>query len=272
MALSSRSVSWRPAHGADGPPTGSSWPVAVSAPPGSYSGHSGTSTVRSGWSSRCSSSCPPCRSDPRRIRGPSGTSRSTSSTWSSMPGAAATTSARSTSTPTTRSSGTPSPGSSASVPALRSLTGLLRRLSIGLGYLPSWASPPIEVVARRPPAAGLPDLDVHGRSHDGWPRMLRTVARALRATRPDTGSVAGPGGGDVLTGGQELPLRGELPVRHHPVPVGDRPPGPTPAVAEHPPGRRVGVPDGARHDVHPHDHGQRPPDRHGVDATSGADH
>jgi len=59
------------------------------------------------------------------------------------------------------------------------LTGLLRRLSIGLGYLPSWASPPIEVVARRPSVACLPDLDVHGRSPDGWPRMLRVIARAL---------------------------------------------------------------------------------------------
>jgi choline dehydrogenase-like flavoprotein len=59
------------------------------------------------------------------------------------------------------------------------LTGLLRRLSIGLGYLPSWASPPIEVVARRPPATHLPDLVVRGQSDGGWPRMLRVVARAL---------------------------------------------------------------------------------------------
>ncbi|MGO8872564.1 MAG: GMC oxidoreductase [Acidimicrobiales bacterium] len=59
------------------------------------------------------------------------------------------------------------------------LTRLLRRLSVGLGYLPSWASPPLEVVARRPGATGLPDLALSSPPVAGWPPMLRVMARAL---------------------------------------------------------------------------------------------
>jgi choline dehydrogenase-like flavoprotein len=63
-------------------------------------------------------------------------------------------------------------------------TQLLRRLTVGLGYLPSWASPRVRVtVGRRSPATDLPDLVV---SQDDWPRppMLGEVLRKMWRAAP----------------------------------------------------------------------------------------
>jgi len=66
------------------------------------------------------------------------------------------------------------------------LSALLRRTSVGLGYLPGWASPRVKVVAR--PASGgaeqLPDLKVEGEEAEGWPPMLRALVRAMLKVAP----------------------------------------------------------------------------------------
>ncbi len=66
------------------------------------------------------------------------------------------------------------------------LTALLRRVSVGLGYLPGWASPAVEVVARPAPAGrdGLPVLEVARASDDGWPTMLRRLVRSMLMVAP----------------------------------------------------------------------------------------
>ena len=66
------------------------------------------------------------------------------------------------------------------------LSALLRRTSVGLGYLPGWASPRVKVVAR--PASGgaerLPDLKVEGEGAGGWPPMLRALVRSMLKVAP----------------------------------------------------------------------------------------
>jgi choline dehydrogenase-like flavoprotein len=60
---------------------------------------------------------------------------------------------------------------------------VLRRLSVGFGYLPSWASPPIRVVRRPGTGAGLPELDVSRPPGAGRPELLgRALRRLLRVT------------------------------------------------------------------------------------------
>jgi len=60
---------------------------------------------------------------------------------------------------------------------------LLRRLSVGLGYLPSWASPRVRLTVTRPTGTDLPDLVV---SQDEWPRppMLAEVLRRIWRAAP----------------------------------------------------------------------------------------
>jgi choline dehydrogenase-like flavoprotein len=58
----------------------------------------------------------------------------------------------------------------------------LRRLSVGFGYLPSWASPPVTVVARRGAAEGLPELELGRDGSAGRPELLgRALRRLVRA-------------------------------------------------------------------------------------------
>jgi choline dehydrogenase-like flavoprotein len=63
-------------------------------------------------------------------------------------------------------------------------TALLRRLSVGLGYVPSWASPQVKVTARSRGAGSLPDLDVDREPASGWPPMLRDLALAMTRAAP----------------------------------------------------------------------------------------
>ncbi|HXW80109.1 MAG TPA: 4Fe-4S binding protein, partial [Acidimicrobiales bacterium] len=63
---------------------------------------------------------------------------------------------------------------------------LLRRLTVGLGYLPSWVSPPLRVLARRPRAHGeLPDLIISGDAARGSQiPMFRQVVRKVVQAAP----------------------------------------------------------------------------------------
>ena len=93
------------------------------------------------------------------------------------------------------------------------LAALLRRVSVGLGYVPGWASPRVKIVARR--ASGgkeqLPALEI-----DREPcRRMAPHAAAPGAHngegRPRPGPVAGGPDDLRLRRSQELPLRGQLP-------------------------------------------------------------
>jgi choline dehydrogenase-like flavoprotein len=66
------------------------------------------------------------------------------------------------------------------------LSALLRRVSVGLGYIPGWASPRVRVVARRASggAEGLPALEVDREINGQWPTMLRALVRALLRVAP----------------------------------------------------------------------------------------
>lgn len=57
----------------------------------------------------------------------------------------------------------------------------LRRLSVGFGYLPSWASPPVTVAVRRSTGGGLPEVEL-GRDDSERPPLLgRALRRLVRA-------------------------------------------------------------------------------------------
>ncbi len=62
--------------------------------------------------------------------------------------------------------------------------GLLRRLTVGLGYLPSWASPPVRATVGARTGHGLPQLVVE---REDWPRvpmLERVLARLRRVAGP----------------------------------------------------------------------------------------
>ena len=59
---------------------------------------------------------------------------------------------------------------------------ILRRVTVGLGYLPSWASPRI-VLDHQPRSDDLPSITVSGAQPDGLP-MLRQTLRTLRRVGP----------------------------------------------------------------------------------------
>ena len=64
------------------------------------------------------------------------------------------------------------------------VTAALRRLSVGLGYVPSWASPKVKVTAHPASGATLPELVVDREPNAGWPPMLREMTRALLRAAP----------------------------------------------------------------------------------------
>jgi choline dehydrogenase-like flavoprotein len=65
------------------------------------------------------------------------------------------------------------------------LAALLRRISVGLGYLPGWASPRVRVVARRGGgSAELPNVELERDGEDGWPPMLHGLVRAMLKVAP----------------------------------------------------------------------------------------
>ncbi len=78
------------------------------------------------------------------------------------------------------------PGAIRGSSAEPALAALLRRVSVGLGYVPGWGSPRVRVVARR--ASGgkerLPELEIDGEAGDRWPPMLRALVRAMVKVAP----------------------------------------------------------------------------------------
>ncbi len=64
------------------------------------------------------------------------------------------------------------------------LAAFLRRVSVGLGYVPGWGAPGVRVTARRNGTDELPELDVDRDGTDGWPPMLRGLVRAMLQVAP----------------------------------------------------------------------------------------
>ena len=58
---------------------------------------------------------------------------------------------------------------------------VLRRLTVGFGYLPSWASPRVTVTARRRRSGGLPELDLSVPDTPRSPMLGATLRRLARA-------------------------------------------------------------------------------------------
>jgi NAD-dependent dihydropyrimidine dehydrogenase PreA subunit len=63
------------------------------------------------------------------------------------------------------------------------VTSLFRRLTVGLGYLPSWASPEVKVTARSG-FHDLPELVIDRDPIFGWPELLRKLTAALVRAAP----------------------------------------------------------------------------------------
>ncbi|MGO9854848.1 MAG: 4Fe-4S ferredoxin [Acidimicrobiales bacterium] len=66
------------------------------------------------------------------------------------------------------------------------LAALLRRVSVGLGYVPGWGSPRVKVVARRTSGEKdrLPMLEIDGEPGDRWPPMLGALVRSMLKVAP----------------------------------------------------------------------------------------
>jgi choline dehydrogenase-like flavoprotein len=66
------------------------------------------------------------------------------------------------------------------------LANFLRRVTVGLGYVPGWASPRVKITARHPGGSGdgLADLVVDRAGPDGWPPMLTALVRAFLRVSP----------------------------------------------------------------------------------------
>jgi hypothetical protein len=63
-------------------------------------------------------------------------------------------------------------------------TWLLRRLTVGFAYLPSWASPRIRITARRGPTGGLPELELTDTAAQRRPPMVAAALRRLVRAAP----------------------------------------------------------------------------------------
>lgn len=66
------------------------------------------------------------------------------------------------------------------------LSAVLRRISVGLGYVPGWAAPRVKVVAHRRAGGAdeLPGLEVGREGDDTWPPMLHQLVRAMLKVAP----------------------------------------------------------------------------------------
>jgi choline dehydrogenase-like flavoprotein len=62
---------------------------------------------------------------------------------------------------------------------------LLRRVMVGLGYLPSWASPQLQVIARSPNGGErLPEVEISTHEVGSRPPMLKPVLQRMRRAAP----------------------------------------------------------------------------------------
>ncbi len=66
------------------------------------------------------------------------------------------------------------------------LAAVLRRISVGLGYVPGWGSPRLKVVARRTSGGKdrLPDLEIDREPGDRWPPLLQGLVRSMLKVAP----------------------------------------------------------------------------------------
>ncbi len=66
------------------------------------------------------------------------------------------------------------------------VAALLRRISVGLGYVPGWGSPRVKIVARRASGGNdrLPVLEIDREPSDGWPPMLKRLVRSMLKVAP----------------------------------------------------------------------------------------
>jgi ferredoxin len=65
------------------------------------------------------------------------------------------------------------------------LAAALRRISVGLGYVPGWASPRVSLRALRPDTDDqLPILDIDRDGSEKWPPMLKALVRSMLAVAP----------------------------------------------------------------------------------------
>jgi choline dehydrogenase-like flavoprotein len=76
------------------------------------------------------------------------------------------------------------PGPLRERPTSKSTSALLRRVSVGLGYLPSWNSPRLEVTAKPGPEGGLAELTVDQKHAVRASPMLRLVLKTLLRAAP----------------------------------------------------------------------------------------
>jgi choline dehydrogenase-like flavoprotein len=64
-------------------------------------------------------------------------------------------------------------------------TALLRRLTVGLGYIPSWASPKVKVTAHEGVNGNLPDLIIdRAQTTARWPNMLKELCKVFLHAAP----------------------------------------------------------------------------------------
>ncbi len=143
------------------------------------------------------------------------------------------------------------------------LAALLRRISVGLGYLPGWASPRVRVVARRPSGGSeqLPALEVDRESEWGMAAHVEGPGADHAQGRTSPGLLAGSADGLCLRSGQELPLWRELPPWWGPHGWRHGQAGAPCSMGPHPLGGCISVPDCPCDDVYVDDHGQRSPHR-----------
>ena len=63
-------------------------------------------------------------------------------------------------------------------------TALLRRLSVGLGYIPSWASPKVRITTKQRSEGQLPELVIDREPMSVWPAMFRRMTLAMLRAAP----------------------------------------------------------------------------------------
>lgn len=117
-------------------------------------------------------------------------------------------------------------------PALNPVTSqMLARLTIGLGYLPSWASPPIHVAVGAAGAGDLPALTIGAPDAASKPLMLKRVMRRLKHIAPALDLYPVESALRLSAAAKSFHFGGSFPHRHDPAagPTGTdllgRPPG-----------------------------------------------
>ena len=113
--------------------------------------------------------------------------------------------------------------------------GLLRRLSVGLGYIPSWASPKVQVTARARSKGQLPELVIDREQMVGWPSMFRRMSLAMLRAAPALDLWPLLSHDLCLAGRKELPLRRLISARRSQGRTWNRPTRPLRSMGQYSP-------------------------------------